>query len=194
MIVEILPKELILHICKFLDYESIYFLNMVSKYFNILISSNLEYICKTSKNNEVKKFYNKNCVYLSINFKILRILNFFNLKQIMNVYLEDPSYNLYYEKEACMKGFKFYRNYKFLVENSLIDEDYYNKCLKLGDKEMERFILAKKGGFSDLWALKLVDIFSKEEIKEAIKIRETSNYYESQIVEMINHDIGTSQV
>ena len=37
MITDILPQELVLHIFKFLDYEAIYFMNMVSTYFNYLI-------------------------------------------------------------------------------------------------------------------------------------------------------------
>ena len=194
MITDILPQELVLHIFKFLDYEAIYFMNMVSTYFNYLIKNNLKYICNSMKNKEQKDFHIKKQEYLNLDFNILRILNLYNLEKVRQTYLEDPSYNLYYEKEACIRGFRFYRNYKFLVENSMIEEESYRKCMAMKDNEMEKFILAKKGGFSDLWALKLADIFSKEEIKEAIKIREQSNYYEAQIIEMVTHDVGTSQV
>ena len=194
MITDILPNEIILNICKQLDFESLYFLHMTSLFFNNFIKYNLINICYNMKSHELKNFIKNKEELLKLDFNILKILNLYNSEKIRQTYLKDPCYNIYYEKEACMRGFRFYWNYKFLVENSMIEEESCRRCMALKNDEMERFILAKKGGFSDLWALKMVDIFSKEEIKESIKIREESNYYEAQIIEMVNHEMGTSQV
>ena len=182
---EILPNELVLYIFRFLEFESLYFMVMVSKFYHDLIYNNIRYICNNSFIKLQRDFFNENLYFNRFYFTLNELNTSFKLVFIRKDYLEDPRYDKYYEMEACKRGYQFYSYFKYLKDNKMLSHHCYRCCQSLDNIQMKRLIRVKKAGFLETHALKIAEKFNDEQIDEAIDMRQNSTAYEYMIIDII---------
>jgi len=182
---DVLPNELILYIFRFLDFESLYFMIMVSTFYNQLIKNNIRYICNNSFIKAQRVFFNQNLYFNRFFFTLNELNTSFNLQFIRKDYLKDPRHDKYYEMEACRRGLQFYKYYKYLKDNNLLSHHCHRNCQSLTNIQMSRLVELKKASFQHSNALYIAEKFNKEQMEMAIKLRQDTNEYEYKIIEII---------
>jgi hypothetical protein len=181
-----LPDELLLYIFRFLELDSLYFMVMVSNFYNNFVKKNIKFICNNNFITTQRLFFNENLYFNRFFFTLNELNTSFNLVFIRKDYLEDPRYDKYYEMEACKRGFQFYRDFKYLKDNNLLGVNCYRVCQSLNNIQMTRLVKVKKAGFLETHALIIAEKFNDKQIEDAIKMRNNDNMYEYMIIEKIS--------
>ena len=181
-----LPDELLLYIFRFLEFDSLYFMIMVSNFYNDFVKKNIKFICNNNFIKGQRVFFRKNIYFNRYKFTMNELCRKYNIDLLRIDYLKDPHYNKYYELEACRRGFQFYRDFKYLKDNNLLGVNCYRVCQSLNNIQMTRLVKVKKAGFLETHALIIAEKFNDKQIEDAIKMRNNNNMYEYMIIDKIS--------